>query len=87
MENPSKFQENQNPSPNSHSTNSTSSSSSNNGLSHQPPPKPITKSEPNNPYPATFVQADTSSFKQVIQLLTGSSDTAKHAAREEATKS
>lgn len=83
MEYPSKFQENQNPSSNSHSTNSTSSSSSSNGLSHQPPPKPITKSEPNNPYPTTFVQADTSSFKQVVQLLTGSSDTAKHASRSD----
>ncbi|XP_031132018.1 VQ motif-containing protein 4 [Ipomoea triloba] len=28
----------------------------------------------NNPYPTTFVQADTSSFKQVVQMLTGSSD-------------
>ncbi|KAA8519785.1 hypothetical protein F0562_014125 [Nyssa sinensis] len=70
------------PSPNSHSTNSTSSSS--NGL-HQPSPpattpKPITRSEPNNPYPTTFVQADTSSFKQVVQMLTGSSETARHAA-------
>nr|GMD90186.1 VQ motif-containing protein 4-like [Ipomoea batatas] len=31
----------------------------------------------NNPYPTTFVQADTSSFKQVVQMLTGSSDAAK----------
>ncbi|GAA0186449.1 hypothetical protein LIER_33737 [Lithospermum erythrorhizon] len=45
-----------------------------------PPPQsplPITRSEPNNPYPTTFVQADTSSFKQVVQMLTGSSDTSK----------
>lgn len=35
-------------------------------------PRPITRSDP-NPYPTTFVQADTSSFKQVVQMLTGSS--------------
>ncbi|KAA8515239.1 hypothetical protein F0562_018531 [Nyssa sinensis] len=92
MENSPKLQENQNPSPNSHSTNSTTSSSSSNrnsnGLHHSAPPTPaaattpktITRSEPNNPYPTTFVQADTASFKQVVQMLTGSSETAKHAA-------
>uniref|UniRef100_A0A5B7BL70 Putative VQ-like protein n=1 Tax=Davidia involucrata TaxID=16924 RepID=A0A5B7BL70_DAVIN len=91
MENSPRLQENQNPSlipsPNSHSTNSTTSSSSN-GLHHPSPPtpaaattpRPITRSEPNNPYPTTFVQADTASFKQVVQMLTGSSETAKHAA-------
>ncbi|KAL9661188.1 hypothetical protein QQ045_026010 [Rhodiola kirilowii] len=52
------------PSPNSHSSNSSSSSNA-----------PITRSEPNNPYPTTFVQADTTSFKQVVQMLTGSSQT------------
>ncbi|KAL2341883.1 hypothetical protein Fmac_009823 [Flemingia macrophylla] len=31
-------------------------------------------------YPTTFVQADTSSFKQVVQMLTGSSETVKQAA-------
>lgn len=35
-------------------------------------PRPISRSEP-NPYPTTFVQADTTSFKQVVQMLTGSS--------------
>ncbi|XP_060192685.1 VQ motif-containing protein 4-like isoform X2 [Lycium barbarum] len=47
-----------------------------------PPPQqqlPITRSEPNNPYPTTFVQADASSFKQVVQMLTGSSEPAKPA--------
>ncbi|KAI7981124.1 VQ motif-containing protein 4 [Camellia lanceoleosa] len=77
-------------------TSSSSSNSSSNGLHHHhhhhpsslppPPPTPttpkppITRSEPNNPYPTTFVQADTSSFKQVVQMLTGSSETAKLAA-------
>ncbi|KAJ4845388.1 hypothetical protein Tsubulata_036580, partial [Turnera subulata] len=37
-----------------------------------PSPKPITRSDSTNPYPTTFVQADTSSFKQVVQMLTGS---------------
>ena len=44
-----------------------------------PSPRPITRSEPGNPYPTTFVQADTTSFKQVVQMLTGSSETAKQA--------
>ncbi|KAG4977859.1 hypothetical protein JHK86_037333 [Glycine max] len=43
-------------------------------------PKPMTRSEPANSYPTTFVQADTTSFKQVVQMLTGSSETAKQAA-------
>ncbi|EEF50849.1 VQ motif-containing protein 4 [Ricinus communis] len=88
METSPKHQDNQNPhtqtqsllpSPNSHSSTSSSNSSTttNNALHHcnQPPlpsPKPITRSEITNPYPTTFVQADTSSFKQVVQMLTGS---------------
>ncbi|KAK7272547.1 hypothetical protein RJT34_29209 [Clitoria ternatea] len=39
-------------------------------------PKTIPRSD-TNPYPTTFVQADTSTFKQVVQMLTGSSDTTK----------
>ena len=35
-----------------------------------------------NPYPTTFVQADTSTFKQVVQMLTGSSDTTKQASQD-----
>jgi len=54
-----------------------------NGHNHShnqiPSPRPITRSEPGNPYPTTFVQADTNSFKQVVQMLTGSSETAKQA--------
>ncbi|KAG7034597.1 VQ motif-containing protein 4, partial [Cucurbita argyrosperma subsp. argyrosperma] len=42
-----------------------------------PPPKMMNRSESTNPYPTTFVQADTSSFKQVVQMLTGSPETAK----------
>ncbi|XP_019702418.3 LOW QUALITY PROTEIN: VQ motif-containing protein 4-like [Elaeis guineensis] len=48
----------------------------------QPPtPKSMPRSIESNPYPTTFIQADTSSFKQVVQMLTGSAETAaKHAA-------
>ncbi|KAG0485782.1 hypothetical protein HPP92_009631 [Vanilla planifolia] len=78
------------PSPHA-SPNSSSSSSSNSGgeqgvLSMLEVPKPAGyvpekfKSLPRfvdpNPYPTTFIQADTSSFKQVVQMLTGSTDTA-----------
>ncbi|XP_022777350.1 VQ motif-containing protein 4-like [Durio zibethinus] len=68
-------------SPKSHSPNSSTSSSNNTNPPSPTPapqqPKPITRSESANPYPTTFVQADTSSFKQVVQMLTGSSETAK----------
>ncbi|KAK1378735.1 VQ domain-containing protein [Heracleum sosnowskyi] len=77
MENSPKLHENQNPSlipsPNSHGTNITGSTNSGHSL-------PITRSDQNNPYPTTFVQADTNSFKQVVQMLTGTSETAKLAA-------
>ncbi|KAJ6377181.1 hypothetical protein OIU76_026199 [Salix suchowensis] len=35
-------------------------------------PNPFPDRNPLTPYPTTFVQADTSSFKQVVQMLTGS---------------
>ncbi|XP_061977367.1 VQ motif-containing protein 4-like [Populus nigra] len=74
------------PSPTSYSSSSNNSNSSsttattnnvalNNNINHPPPlpsPKPISRSESTNPYPTTFVQADSSSFKQVVQMLTGS---------------
>ncbi|CAA2954192.1 Hypothetical predicted protein [Olea europaea subsp. europaea] len=99
MENSSKLQENRSPSslvpsPNTRSSNSSSSS----GLHHhnhlsppasQPSPSPcvpITRSEPNSPHPTTFVQADTSSFKQVVQMLTGSTETVRHASRSDPAK-
>ncbi|XP_047968553.1 VQ motif-containing protein 4-like [Salvia hispanica] len=62
MENSSLIQESQIPSPTA------------NPLRHRPSSIPITRSDPNNPYPTTFVQADTSSFKQVVQMLTGSTE-------------
>ncbi|KAL4280599.1 hypothetical protein GQ457_03G036870 [Hibiscus cannabinus] len=69
----------------------TSSTSSGTGNTTGPPPsqqlKPITRSELANPYPTTFVQADTSSFKQVVQMLTGSSETAKLASSTKPTPS
>ncbi|XP_018850672.2 VQ motif-containing protein 4-like [Juglans regia] len=69
-------------SPTSNVTNSVCSSNSN-GLQTPPPPltpKAIPRSD-SNPYPTTFVQADTSTFKQVVQMLTGSSETAKPSPR------
>ncbi|WOH11859.1 hypothetical protein DCAR_0831355 [Daucus carota subsp. sativus] len=77
MENSPNPQENQNPSqipsPNTHATNISISNSSGHST-------PVTRSDPNNPYPTTFVQADTNSFKQVVQMLTGTTETAKQAA-------
>lgn len=56
-------------------------STSNNTAGTLPTPLPAvplsTRSEPSSPYPTTFVQADTTNFKQVVQMLTGSSETTK----------
>ncbi|URE26573.1 VQ motif [Musa troglodytarum] len=43
-------------------------------------PKSVERDGEVNPYPTTFVQADTSSFKQVVQMLTGSAETVAAAA-------
>ncbi|KAL1563725.1 hypothetical protein AAHA92_06155 [Salvia divinorum] len=64
-----------------HNNGSSSSSSSSNGSSLHLPTPPHTptptlkprSSHDANPYPTTFVQADTTTFKQVVQMLTGSS--------------
>ncbi|XP_021843628.1 VQ motif-containing protein 4-like [Spinacia oleracea] len=70
MEITSKFKDRENNSPPLNSPTSCSTTQ---------PPLPITRSDPNSPYPTTFVTADTSSFKQVVQMLTGSSEvTPKH---------
>ncbi|KAK9268643.1 hypothetical protein L1049_000400 [Liquidambar formosana] len=91
MESTSKPQERENPSPinspNSNgSTSMSSTNSNNNGViqAQTPPltPKPMSSSRSDtNPYPTTFVQADTTTFKQVVQMLTGSSETAKQASK------
>ncbi|XP_043701909.1 VQ motif-containing protein 4 [Telopea speciosissima] len=82
MENSPRRQEGENPSAlTSPKSNSSSSSSSNsNGVQLPLTPKPISRSDA-NAYPTTFIQADTSSFKQVVQMLTGSSETAKQASK------
>ncbi|KAL9659365.1 hypothetical protein QQ045_024171 [Rhodiola kirilowii] len=49
--------------------------SSSTGINPVQTPKAITRSDPSSPYPTTFVQADTTSFKQVVQMLTGSPGT------------
>ncbi|KVI10468.1 VQ motif-containing protein 4-like [Cynara cardunculus var. scolymus] len=82
MEIVSRQHDTENPSPaNSPSSNGSSSNSNGHaaaaggGAAIQTPPltpRPVSRSEP-NPYPTTFVQADTTSFKQVVQMLTGSS--------------
>ncbi|KAL3617130.1 hypothetical protein CASFOL_039524 [Castilleja foliolosa] len=77
MENTILFQENQNPSPKTHSSNCSTTAGNALHRRYSPPTSsiPITRSDANNPYPTTFVQADTSSFKQVVQMLTGSAET------------
>ncbi|KAL5228933.1 hypothetical protein ABZP36_017198 [Zizania latifolia] len=45
-----------------------------------PPALPQAAADPSNPFPTTFVQADTTSFKQVVQILTGTPETAAAAA-------
>lgn len=83
----SKPQERENPSPvnspNSNGgTNSLSSSNSNGVQISTPPLTPkLTPRSDSNPYPTTFVQADTSNFKHVVQMLTGSSETVKHTSK------
>ncbi|KAL5997683.1 hypothetical protein ACLOJK_008613 [Asimina triloba] len=77
MENPSMPLDKDNPSiiqtsPNTSNTSSSGSGSSSNGIPLAP--KTITRAD-NAPYPTTFIQADTSSFKHVVQMLTGSSET------------
>lgn len=67
---------------NNNSSTVCSSNSNNNGGSQIPTPpltptKTFPRSDSNNPYPTTFVQADTSTFKHVVQMLTGSSEPSK----------
>ncbi|KAJ4879883.1 VQ motif-containing protein 4 [Raphanus sativus] len=66
------------PSPRRHHNTSSSSSTESNKPPTTPTRNLTPRSESGNPYPTTFVQADTSSFKQVVQMLTGSSDRPKH---------
>ncbi|KAE8713056.1 VQ motif-containing protein 33 [Hibiscus syriacus] len=74
---------------NSPHSNGTNNNSNSNGVVqiHTPPltPIPISRSE-TNPYPTTFVQADTTTFKQVVQMLTGSSETPKQASSKPPTQ-
>ncbi|MBA0676034.1 hypothetical protein Goari_017544 [Gossypium aridum] len=73
---------------NSPHSNGTNHNNSNGGVQIPTPPLtpiPISRSE-TNPYPTTFVQADTTTFKQVVQMLTGSSETAKQASSKPPTQ-
>ncbi|XP_052206333.1 VQ motif-containing protein 4-like [Diospyros lotus] len=81
MEIASRAQDRENSSPvNSPHSNGTSSSN-NGGLIHQvhtaKPAMPSRSETSNNPYPTTFVQADTATFKHVVQMLTGSPPSSK----------
>ncbi|XP_062206851.1 VQ motif-containing protein 4-like [Phragmites australis] len=74
--------------PNSPSYSTSSSSSSSTSPSHPyhraqphnlpPSPRPVPRTIDTTPFPTTFVQADTSSFKQVVQMLTGAEQPAKN---------
>ncbi|KAL2496417.1 VQ motif-containing protein motif-containing protein 4 [Forsythia ovata] len=84
MEIISRAQERENNQSPTTSPNSNGSSSNSYGSLQVPTPpltpNPIPRSD-TNPYPTTFVQADTSTFKQVVQMLTGSSETAQKASK------
>ncbi|KAM0869410.1 hypothetical protein ACQ4PT_040691 [Festuca glaucescens] len=77
--------------PNSPSSSTSSTSSSSTSPSHPyhrpqphhnlpPSPRPVPRTIETTPFPTTFVQADTTSFKQVVQMLTGSEQPSKNAA-------
>jgi hypothetical protein len=77
--------------PNSPSSSTSSTSSSSTSPSHPyhraqphhnlpPSPRPVPRTIETTPFPTTFVQADTTSFKQVVQMLTGSEQSSKNAA-------
>jgi hypothetical protein len=73
--------------PNSPSSSTSSSSSSSTSPSHPhhraplpPSPRPVPRTIETTPFPTTFVQADTASFKQVVQMLTGAEQPSKNAA-------
>ncbi|KAL5221362.1 hypothetical protein ABZP36_026075 [Zizania latifolia] len=67
-------------SPSSSTSSSSSSSTSPSNAYHRAPPhpnfppspRPMPRTIETTPFPTTFVQADTASFKQVVQMLTGS---------------
>ncbi|KAL6999525.1 hypothetical protein U1Q18_000685 [Sarracenia purpurea var. burkii] len=85
MEITTKLREKENPSSPANSQNSSGSNNNNNGVHIHTPPavtsKLFSRSE-TNPYPTTFVQADTTTFKQVVQMLTGSPpETAKQGSK------
>ena len=65
-----------NNSPRSNLSNNNCTNNNSIGIQIPTTPKTIPRSDSTtNPYPTTFVQADTSTFKHVVQMLTGSSET------------
>ncbi|KAL6546602.1 hypothetical protein OROMI_022323 [Orobanche minor] len=84
MENSTLVRENQNPSPNSDSSICSTITMANTGnVPTRRPSLPVTRPDSNNPYPTTFVQADAFSFKQVVQMLTGSTVRSESTTRPE----
>ncbi|XP_058219661.1 VQ motif-containing protein 4-like [Rhododendron vialii] len=76
MENTQKALERENPSlQTSPKSNNICITTNNNDVESPSTPKHIPKSETNG-FPTTFIHADTNSFKQVVQMLTGSPETA-----------
>ncbi|PRQ31232.1 hypothetical protein RchiOBHm_Chr5g0033211 [Rosa chinensis] len=59
---------------NSPTSNGSSNNNNNSGVPTPTTPK-LTPRSDSNPYATTFVQADSSNFKHVVQMLTGSSET------------
>ncbi|PQQ17977.1 VQ motif-containing protein 4 [Prunus yedoensis var. nudiflora] len=60
------------------STNTNTTNNNSSGVQIPTTPKLTTPRSDPNPYPTTFVQADTTNFKHVVQMLTGSSETVSH---------
>ncbi|KAH7861614.1 hypothetical protein Vadar_028432 [Vaccinium darrowii] len=74
MENAQKTLDRENPSLQDSPSNSICLTPNHNDVESPSTPKPMSKSETNG-FPTTFIQADTHSFKQVVQMLTGSPET------------
>ncbi|VVA16717.1 PREDICTED: VQ [Prunus dulcis] len=62
----------------SNTNNNNSNNNNSSGVQIPTTPKLTTPRSDPNPYPTTFVQADTTNFKHVVQMLTGSSETVSH---------
>ncbi|KAK9907191.1 hypothetical protein M0R45_002194 [Rubus argutus] len=71
---PSSYSPLNSPTSNGSNNNNINNNSTNSGVQTPTTPK-LTPRSDSNPYATTFVQADSSNFKHVVQMLTGSSET------------